>query len=84
MGNRFHRAISYLDANKYILVYVDYVSKWVEAQACVINDIRVVCKFLSKLFARFEMPQALKSDGGTHFCNRNMRHCQLVMGLNTR
>ena len=34
------------DGNKYILVCVDYVSKWVEAQACAVNDAKVVCKFL--------------------------------------
>ncbi|GJZ89305.1 reverse transcriptase domain-containing protein [Tanacetum coccineum] len=38
--------------NKYILVAVDYVSKWVEAQALPMNDARVVVKFLRQLFAR--------------------------------
>ncbi|GKA56667.1 reverse transcriptase domain-containing protein [Tanacetum coccineum] len=38
--------------NKYILVDVDYVSKWVEAQALPTNDARVVVKFLRSLFAR--------------------------------
>ncbi|GJT33695.1 reverse transcriptase domain-containing protein [Tanacetum coccineum] len=34
--------------NKYILVPVDYVSKWVEAEALPTNDARVVVKFLRK------------------------------------
>nr|GEU77904.1 reverse transcriptase domain-containing protein [Tanacetum cinerariifolium] len=55
--------------NKYILVAVDYLSKWVEAKALPINDARVVCKFLKNLFARFGTPQAIISDRGTHFCN---------------
>ncbi|GJU42524.1 reverse transcriptase domain-containing protein [Tanacetum coccineum] len=38
--------------NKYILVAVDYVSKWVEAQALPTNDARVVIRFLRRLFAR--------------------------------
>ncbi|GKC00406.1 reverse transcriptase domain-containing protein [Tanacetum coccineum] len=55
--------------NKYILVAVDYVSKWVEAQALPTNDARVVVKFLRSLFARFGVPKALISDRGTHFYN---------------
>ncbi|GJZ52330.1 reverse transcriptase domain-containing protein [Tanacetum coccineum] len=38
--------------NKYVLVAVDYVSKWVEAQALPMNDARIVIKFLRRLFAR--------------------------------
>ncbi|GKA74566.1 reverse transcriptase domain-containing protein [Tanacetum coccineum] len=55
--------------NKYILVVVDYVSKWVEAQALPTNDARIVIRFLRRLFARFGVPKALISDRGTYFCN---------------
>ncbi|GJR13115.1 reverse transcriptase domain-containing protein [Tanacetum coccineum] len=55
--------------NKYILVAVDYLSKWVEAKALPTNDARVVVKFLKSLFARFGTPRAIISDRGTHFCN---------------
>ncbi|GJW83165.1 reverse transcriptase domain-containing protein [Tanacetum coccineum] len=48
--------------NKYILVAVDYLSKWVEAKALPTNDARVVCKFLKNLFARFGTPRAIISD----------------------
>ncbi|GJY29529.1 reverse transcriptase domain-containing protein [Tanacetum coccineum] len=55
--------------NKYILVAVDYLSKWVEAKALPTNDARVVVKFLKSLFDRFGTPRAIISDRGTHFCN---------------
>nr|GEZ56593.1 reverse transcriptase domain-containing protein [Tanacetum cinerariifolium] len=55
--------------NKYILVAVDYLSKWVKAKALPMNDARVVVKFLKSLFSRFGTPKAIISDRGTHFCN---------------
>nr|GEU71739.1 DNA-directed DNA polymerase [Tanacetum cinerariifolium] len=58
-----------LRGNKYILVAVDYLSKWVEAKALPTNDARVVCKFLKSLFAGFKTPRAIISDRGTHIYN---------------
>ncbi|GJZ28476.1 reverse transcriptase domain-containing protein [Tanacetum coccineum] len=58
--------------NKYILVAVDYVSKWVEAQAFPTNDARVVVKFLRGLFARSGVPKALISERGTYLCNSQL------------
>ncbi|KAK6151062.1 hypothetical protein DH2020_015994 [Rehmannia glutinosa] len=55
----------------YILLAVDYVSKWVEAIATPTNDAKVVLKFLHKhIFTRFGTPRAIVSDEGTHFCNK--------------
>nr|GEY05299.1 reverse transcriptase domain-containing protein [Tanacetum cinerariifolium] len=60
--------------NKYILVTVDYLSKWVEAKSLPINDARVVVKFLKSLFSQFETPKAIISDiDGSNFkvnCHR--------------
>nr|GEU33231.1 reverse transcriptase domain-containing protein [Tanacetum cinerariifolium] len=55
--------------NRYILVAVFYLSKWVEAKALLTNDAHVVVKFLKSIFARFETPRAIISDRGTYFCN---------------
>ena len=58
-------------SNLYILLAVDYVSKWVEAIPTQINDAKVVASFLcSHIFTRFETPRALITDGGTHLCNK--------------
>ncbi|XP_071718445.1 uncharacterized protein [Rutidosis leptorrhynchoides] len=56
----------------YILVAIDYVSKWVEVKPLPTNDARVVITFLMGLFARFGTAKALISDRGTHFCNAQM------------
>ena len=51
--------------NLYILVGVDYVSKWVEKVACKSNDHKVVLKFLKKnIFSSFGISRAIISDGG--------------------
>ncbi|GJY05487.1 reverse transcriptase domain-containing protein [Tanacetum coccineum] len=67
--------------NKYILVAVDYVSKWVEAQALPTIDARVVVKFLKGLFAKFGVPKALISYRGTYFCNSQLEKALLKYGV---
>ena len=68
--------------NLYILVAVDYVSKWVEAIACRTNDHKVVVKFLREnVFARFGTPRAIISDGGKHFCNRVFEQLMKKYGI---
>nr|GFA02165.1 reverse transcriptase domain-containing protein [Tanacetum cinerariifolium] len=69
IGIDFMRPFPSSRGNKYILVAVDYLSKWVEAKALPTNDARVVCKFLKSIFARFGTPRAIISDRGTHFYN---------------
>nr|GFC36062.1 reverse transcriptase domain-containing protein [Tanacetum cinerariifolium] len=70
--------------NKYILVAVDYLSKWVKAKALDTNDARVVCKFLKNLFARFGAPRAIISDRGTHFCNDQFAKVMQKFGVTHR
>nr|GEV13682.1 reverse transcriptase domain-containing protein [Tanacetum cinerariifolium] len=70
--------------NKYILVAIDYLSKWVEAKALLNNDARVVCKFLKSLFSRFGAPRAIISDRGTHFCNDQFAKVMLKYGVTHR
>nr|GFA05602.1 reverse transcriptase domain-containing protein [Tanacetum cinerariifolium] len=68
-GIDFMGPFSSSEGNKYILVAVDYLSKWVKAKALPMNDARVVVKFLKSLFSQFGTPKAIISDRGTHFCN---------------
>nr|GEV39043.1 reverse transcriptase domain-containing protein [Tanacetum cinerariifolium] len=70
--------------NKYILVAVDYLSKWVEAKALPTNDARVAVKFLKSLFARFGTSRAIISDRDTHFCNEQFAKVMLKYGVTHR
>ncbi|XP_070035285.1 uncharacterized protein [Nicotiana tomentosiformis] len=56
---------------KYILVAIDYVSKWVEAISIPTNDAKVVVKIVKKhIFTRSGTPRVMIIDGGKHFCNK--------------
>nr|GFA44795.1 reverse transcriptase domain-containing protein [Tanacetum cinerariifolium] len=70
--------------NKYILVAVDYLSKWFEARALPTNDAMVVVKFLKSLFSRFGIPRAIISDRGTHFCNDQFTRVMIKYGVTRR
>nr|GFA88975.1 reverse transcriptase domain-containing protein [Tanacetum cinerariifolium] len=70
--------------NKYILVVVNYLSKWVEAKALPTNDARVVVKFLKSLFSRFGTPKAIISDRGTHFYNDQFSRVMAKYGVTHR
>ena len=57
--------------NLYMLIAVDYVSKWVEAAACPKNDANIVLGFLQRnILSRFGTPRTIISDGGSHFANK--------------
>ncbi|GJT28371.1 reverse transcriptase domain-containing protein [Tanacetum coccineum] len=80
-GSDFMGPFPSSNKNKYILVAIDNVSKWVEAQAFPTNDARNVVNFLKRLFTRFGIPKALISDRGTHFCNHQMEKAMKRYGV---
>jgi len=62
----------YSFGNEYILLAVDYVSKWVETVPTRTTGTRVIVKFLREnIFSRYGMPRAIISDQGTHFNSRS-------------
>nr|GEZ44798.1 DNA-directed DNA polymerase [Tanacetum cinerariifolium] len=77
----FMRPFPSSKGNKYILVAVDYLSKWVEVKSLPTNDARVVVKFLKSLFSRFGIPRAIISDRGTHFCNDQFTRVMIKYGV---
>ena len=57
--------------NTYILLVVNYVSKWVEAAAYPKNEANTVVGFLQRnILSRFGTPRTIISDGGSHFSNK--------------
>ena len=56
--------------NIYILLVVDYVSKWVEETTCPRNDVITVVGFIQKnILSRFGAPKTIIRDEGSHFAN---------------
>ena len=57
--------------NIYILLAMDYVSRWVEAIACPKNDVITVVGFIQRnLLSRFGAPRTIINDEGSHFENK--------------
>ena len=61
------------NGNKYILVTVDYISKWVKGQALPTNDARTVVRSLKHLFTRFGTLRAIIIDRGRTFAILNLK-----------
>ena len=57
--------------NLYILLAMDYVSKWVEAIACPKNDASTMVGFIQRnILSRFGSPRTIISNEGSHFANK--------------
>jgi len=53
---------------KHILVYTDFVTKWVEAKVVSFSTERVVVDFVFiEIFTRFGVPREILSDNGPQF-----------------
>lgn len=71
--------------NAYILVFVDYFSKWVEVSAVREATAQVAAsKLLSEVFARHGVPNYLISDRGSPFVSELFRHVLTTLGSEHR
>ena len=67
---------------EYILVVVDYVSKWVEVMPCKAADARNSKKmFEETTFPRFRVLRMVISDGGTHCTDKNFHNYLSKLGI---
>ena len=54
--------------HEFILVAIDYFTKWVEAESYTILNSKKVARFIRKnIICRFGVPHELVSDNGSHF-----------------
>jgi hypothetical protein len=70
---------------EYILVAVDYVSKWVEALPCQTTDaMHSKRMFHEVIFLRYRVPRIVIRDGGSHFINRTFQKALSEVGVDHR
>jgi hypothetical protein len=63
-----------LEGYKYILVVIDYISKWVEALPCRVADaMHSKRMFHEVIFPRYGVPRIVISEGVSHFIDRTFR-----------
>ncbi|RDX90945.1 hypothetical protein CR513_27135, partial [Mucuna pruriens] len=84
-GIDFMRPFPVSNGYSYILLAIDYVSRWIEVIATRTNDAKVVVDFLkSNIFCRFGVSKELISDKGSHFCNKAMTSLLQKYGVEHR
>jgi hypothetical protein len=70
---------------EYILVAIDYVSKWVEALPCRAADaIHLKRMFHEVIFPRYGVLRIVISDGGSHFIDRTFQKALMEVGVDHR
>jgi hypothetical protein len=70
------------DCNEYILVAIDYVSKWVEALPYrAVDAMHSKRMFHEIIFLRYRVPRIVISDGGSHFIDRTFWKALTEVGV---
>jgi hypothetical protein len=67
--------------NKYILLVLDHLDKWIAAYPCSNNDSTSVTRCLLDLFQRWGCPDRIQSDRRSHFKSREFRKFLALFGI---
>jgi hypothetical protein len=68
--------------HRYIIVVIDYFTKWVEAMPTFSNDGETTTLFIfNQVIARFRVPREIVTDHGSHFQNRMMSELASKLGF---
>ncbi|XP_017438127.1 uncharacterized protein LOC108344174 [Vigna angularis] len=67
--------------NKFLLVAVDYFTKWIEAEPLSIISAQRVQKFIWHLICRFGLPQKIITDNGRQFIERKLEEFLSILGI---
>jgi hypothetical protein len=71
-----------VEGHGYIIVAVDYLTKWAEAMPTFDNTKKTVLFFIfNHIVTRFGVPQAIVTNHGSHFCNFMMSKLTKTLGL---
>ena len=69
-------------SHHYIIVAVDYFTKWAEAMLTYTNDAKTSTLFLfNHIIAQFAIPKSIVTDHGTHFFNAMMTELTSMLHL---
>jgi hypothetical protein len=69
--------------NKYLIVGVDYFTKWIEAEPLAKITASNILRFFKRdILARFGIPQAVVTDNGTQFTDRKFQ--EFLAAINTK
>ena len=67
---------------KFLLVAIDYFTKWVEAEAlATITEARIRSFVWKNIICRFGIPMTIISDNGRQFDNQGCRDFYLGLGI---
>ena len=70
------------EGHGYIIVVMEYFTKWVEAMPTHAEDGKIVALFLfNHIIVRFIVPQAIVADHGSHFQNQMMSKLSSKLGF---